>query len=139
MWQCTLGGGQKNQKCQSELALQLFPFSMVHRFQKHKDHLRGLMGSAPLRVILFGKRIQRILKMYKWKKLPTHFSILFFWNNFVAKSDQQVWLLWSRRLFRHQDKPYRPMSCLDVICAYDIKGRIWHQNMTFSDLAYLGV
>ena len=32
-------GDQKTTKFESDLALQLFPFSMLYRFQKHKDCL----------------------------------------------------------------------------------------------------
>ena len=101
---------QKDQQFQSELALQLFPFSMLYTFQKHKACVWEIMGSAPPRAIHFGKKIQRILKMHKGKKLPTHLSIYLFWNIFLLKLDPQVPLLWSRCFFRHQDQPYRPMS-----------------------------
>ena len=55
------------------------------------------------------------------------FQFLNFNRFFLPKSDPQVRLLCSRRFFRHQDQPNWRISYIDVICAYDIKWRIWHQ------------
>ena len=47
-----------------------------------------------------------------------------------------MWLLWSRRFFRHQYRPYWITSYFNVICVIHHKmtfyviWRIWHQNMT---------
>ena len=91
-----------------------------------------MMGSAPPRAIDFGKNIQRILKMYKGKKLPTRFSIFLFWKNISRKfgfrgaiggvqtprsaiSADVIFWCHMRHLMSY--------ASFDVICAYDIK--IW--------------
>ena len=74
-------------------------------------------------------------KSIKEKYSEYVFNFFYFKTIFLTKSEQRVQLLWSRRFFRHQDRRNRLMSYIDVICAYDIKWRIWHQ-MTHTTSIY---
>jgi hypothetical protein len=65
--------------------------------------------------------LQRIFKICKGKKFPTHFFIFFYLITiYKPKSDEQVGLLRSRRSFRHKGWPnwlmYRPLW----LTSYDI-------------------
>ena len=81
-------------------------------------------------------RTQKYKGSIKVKYSKPVFEFLNFKRAFKQKSDPRVRLLWSRRFFRHQYRPNRLMSYIDVIWAYDIKWRIWHQMtyMTSNDI-----
>jgi hypothetical protein len=95
-------------------------------------------------------KIQRIFKIYRGKNAPFNYLIL---KQFLRpKANPQVVMLWSQHFFRHKDWQNWLMSYFDVICiirhqmthmtsndAYDIKWRIWHQNMTYVNFEDLGV
>ena len=150
-WSCDwisallIRGGHNTRKFSFELAYKLFPFSMPHRFQKHKAHLWEVMGSASSKSILFGKKYKGCQKCIKGKNSLHVFQFCYFKTNFPLKSDERVWLLGFRRSLRHQDRRFWPMSYFYVICCichtlsyYDI-WRIWHKNMTSVKLVDLGV
>ena len=122
-----------------QLAYKLFPFSMPYRFQKHKAHLWEVMGSASSKSILFGIKIQRMSKMYKGKKFPTHFSIffilkqIFHWNRMNGcdcwgsdgrldtKIDQYDWC--------HIYMSYATYVIIYHIMTYDAYDiEIWHRS-----------
>ena len=65
-------GGQKKQKLDFELAPYLIPFSLLHWFQKHKDHLWEVL--PPERH--FPPKYTKDFKIYEGKIFSVEFSIL---------------------------------------------------------------
>ena len=109
-----------------ELAIPLIPFS-YHNVSKNinfkSERFREVLPPRPPFRTQKYKGFPKFIKENIFR--PT-LNFLYCKTICRLKSDQQVWLLWSRRFFRHQDRPYWLMSYFNVIC-------VIRHNMTFYD------
>ena len=93
-------GGQQKQKLDFELAPYLIPFSLLHWFQKHKDHLCSHLGSASPGTSFSSQIYKGISKFRKEKYIRVYFQFCYLKMIFKAKSASETASLRSRRFFK---------------------------------------
>ena len=83
----------------------LIPFDSIKGATKNKFQVPRIMLKGPSRAILFCKKYKGFSKFIKETNFQPAFQYLYFKTIDQPKSDQRVQFLWSRRFFRHQDRP----------------------------------
>jgi hypothetical protein len=135
-------GGQKTTRCLMFLVSRLSWLPFVFWLQRDKLLYQAITSAIPSFRLKKCEKYKGFSKSLKGKYFQHIFQFFLLWNNFYAKSDWEVWLLRSRRSFRHQDRPNWLMSYFNVICynmTFNFIWRIWHKSMTFVTLVDLGV
>ena len=118
------------------LVSQLSWLLFVSWFQRHKLLYQAITSAIPSFRLKKCKKYKGFSKFIKGKYFWRLFQFLYFKTICWPKSDEQVWLLRSRRSFRHQDRPNWLMSYFYVICiirhnmTFYVIWPIWHWNMT---------
>ena len=116
LYKCTLGGTKKPQSLNLN-QLCRYSHSLCYTDSKNiKIVSEGRWEVPPLEPYISAKIYKGSKKCIKGKNCRHVFQFFYFETIFLINLDSQVRLLWSRRFFRHQDQPYRPMSYFDVIC-----------------------
>ena len=127
---------QKTKRCLMFLVLQFSWLLFVSWFQRHKLLYQAITSAIPSFRLKKCEKYKGFSKSIKGKNFQHVFQFLYFETICYAKSDEEVWLLRSRRSFRHQDRPNWLMSYFNVICVichnmtFYVIWRIWHWNMT---------
>ena len=138
-------GVQNVSNMDSHLALWVFPlFSTIINSTKIFRHLAH-QEHPPLVTPFRTRKYKGFSKFIMEKNCRPAFQFFYFKTICLTKLHQWAWLLWSRRFFRHQDRPYWLTSYFNVIfvirhnMTFYVIWRIWHQNMTWVNIVDLGV
>ena len=107
---CILRVSHKTEKFLLFLVSELSWLGFVSWFRRHKLLYLATTSSIPSFCLKKCKKYKGFSKFIKGKYFWCLFQFLYFKTICWPKLDEQVWLLRSRRSFRHQDRPIWPMS-----------------------------